>query len=228
MADLGISNAKEQVLNDGSGLVPADLLVSTWAQGKPCAIDVSIVVSAELTTRGGSSIRSAEDDRAASKMHKYKGLCTTKQWNYQPFVADVYGALSSQARTLLSHYMDSKLNPTVKANPGVCSEVWSGVSGAIVARAGRQWHRMQSMDTPALLPLNCLDWAKRQKLLASHWMEADVIGEDVQDSTGNLAGLQPSFPAFANNCASGSTAIATSTAGLSSNGESMGDDVSES
>ena len=39
----------------------------------------------------------------------------TKQWNYQPFVADVYEALSSQARTLLSHYMDSKLNPTVKA-----------------------------------------------------------------------------------------------------------------
>ena len=145
MADLGISVAKEQGLNDGSGLVPADLLVSTWAQGKPCAIDVSIVVSAELTTRGGSSIRSAEDDRAASKMHKYKGLCTTKQWNYQPFVADVYGALSSQARTLLSHYMDSKLNPIVKANPGVCSEVWSGVSGAIVARAGRQWHIMQSM-----------------------------------------------------------------------------------
>ena len=66
-------------------------------------------------------------------MHKYKGLCTTKQWNYQPFVADVYGALSSQARTLLSHYMDSKLNPTVKANPGVCSEVWSGVTGDIVA-----------------------------------------------------------------------------------------------
>ena len=145
LADLGISVAKEQGLNDGSGLVPADLLVSTWAQGKPCAIDVSIVVSAELTTRGGSSIRSAEDDRAASKMHKYKGLCTTKQWNYQPFVADVYGALSSQARTLLSHYMDSKLNPTVKANPG------------------RQWHRMQSMDNPALLPLNCLDWVKRQK-----------------------------------------------------------------
>ena len=86
--------AKEQDLNDRSGLVPADLLVSTWAQGKPCAIDVSIVVSAELTTRGGSSIRSAEDDRAASKMHKYKGLCTTKQWNYQPFVADVYGRLA--------------------------------------------------------------------------------------------------------------------------------------
>ena len=186
MADLGISVAKEQGLSDGSGLVPADLLVSTLAQGKPCAIDVSIVVSAELTTRGGSSIRSAEDDRAASKMHKYKGLCTTKQWNYQPFVADVHGALSSQARTLLSHYMDSKLNPTVKANPGVCSEVWSGVSGA---RAGRHWHRMQSMDTPALLPLNCLDWAKRQKLSASHWMEADVIGKDVQDGTGNLAFL---------------------------------------
>ena len=111
----------------------------------------------------------------------------------------------------------------MKANPGVCSEVWSGVTGAIVARAGRQWHRMKSVDTPASLPLNCLDLAKRQKLLASHWIEADVIGEYVQDSTGNLAGLQPSFSAFANNCASGSTAITTSTAGLSSNGESMGE-----
>ena len=90
-------------------------------------------------------------------------------------MADVYGALSSQARTLLSHYMDSKLNPTVKVNPGVCLEVWSGVMGAIVARAGR-----------------------------FSWFTAHVL------------------------CPCWFTVPGVFHAGLSSNSESMGDDVSES
>ena len=133
LADLGMTVRREQSLKDGSNLIPADLLVAAWSQGKPRAVDVSIAIPAELTARGPSAGTAAEDQRYVTKMRKYQQLCEAQQWSYHPFVADAYGALSSQARAFLSGLLDPKRIPALHDDPGLFNEVWSALSGAVVS-----------------------------------------------------------------------------------------------
>jgi len=90
-------------------------------------------------------------------------------WHFEPFVADIFGALSPSARRVVDKFTSSlftKLAPeeALKA----VADVWCAVSAATIFRAAFMLHRALESDSPIGIPLHKLDWPSNKRLRASY------------------------------------------------------------
>ena len=114
-------------------------------------------------TRASSSISSTStttlmDQAAHQKEQKSKLICKAAGWNFQPFVADTYGAMRQDARDFISRLIrkcSHKFAPMDAAEAG--RAIWSTVSTAIISRAVQQLCCLASSDSPFGLPLQHLN-----------------------------------------------------------------------
>ena len=148
LAKADIAAAKEQNLPN-SAERPADILVSSWG-GRTIALDFTIVTpSRASSTTSSTSNTTLMDQAAAQKQNKSQLACEAAGWVFQPFVADTYGALRTNARSFISHFIQKnhhKFYPLDEADAG--RAIWSTVSAAIISRAAQQLCKLALTDSP--------------------------------------------------------------------------------
>ena len=138
---------------------PADVLFTSW-RGRPTAIDFTIITptrpSAAAVT--SSSSTSLMDQAAQHKQRKYQEACQAAGWLFQPFVADVYGAVRCDARGLITRFIKRfhhRFFPEDEAAAG--QAIWSAISSAALSRAAMQLGRLSAADKPMGMAVNMLD-----------------------------------------------------------------------
>ena len=119
-----------------------------------------------------------------------KAQCHAAGWFFQPFVADTYGALRSDARwclvsRLITRY-SAKFYPLTESEAG--KSIWAAISGATMARVGLQLGRLHILDKPLGMPLNTLNLYTNR--LGSSILP--TLPANNQRSTGNVSQIQPS------------------------------------
>ena len=98
------------------------------------------------------------DQAAELKIRKSKALCEAAGWEFRPFVADMYGAIRSDGRALVSRVIKRcapRLLPQSEAEAG--RAIWSAVTAAVMARVAMQLGRLSLFDQPLGIPLHGLD-----------------------------------------------------------------------
>ena len=126
---------REQALPSSPSLRPADLLVLGWKDGKPLALDFTVITPA-LNETPGSEIRVAASLlvlACAAKVRRYRAACERDGWSLQPFAADVFGALHPSARRIV-HCGGSDFQVLFP----FATLVWRALSTASVLRAAHQ------------------------------------------------------------------------------------------
>ena len=82
------------------------------------------------------------DQATRAKLNKSRALCNTDNWDFEPFVADTYGTLSSDACAMIRHLINrrhQRFEPLTPAETG--RAFWSTLTGAVVSRAAMQLNR---------------------------------------------------------------------------------------
>ena len=97
-AMLGPSREAEGLL-PGSDDRPADILIPYWSQGKPTAIDVSVVSPFQAAYRRRCSVdgAAAVEGRYREKMRNYHDRCEAEGIVFLPFVVDTFGGWQEAA-----------------------------------------------------------------------------------------------------------------------------------
>ena len=131
---------------------PADLLVHAW-NGRPLAIDFTIVTPTAPSAARGPSAELLLDSAAVAKMRRNAEPCARAGWVCQPFVCDVFGAIRSDARKLITTLIQKRLLRNPSERPAeVGKRFWSAVTTAAVARAAVQLARLATLDCSELCP----------------------------------------------------------------------------
>ena len=120
------------------------------------------------------------DVREKLKLKRYAEACDAQGWDYAPFVADAFGALSSQARRILGDLLDTKLEGQSPEGAAARAEVWGALTGAAFTRAARQRVRARASDKPAGLAVSLLDFTHTWKLTPNHWLPPPVVPPESQ------------------------------------------------
>ena len=155
----GVGVLSEQRL-PGREEKPADLLHPNW-RGRPTAIDFTIitpVAASALNRLPSSSSTTLMDQAAQAKNRKSLALCNAIGWNFQPFVADSFGALKSDARNMVSRLINrhhERFSPLTQEEAG--RAIWSTITSAIMARVAMQLGRLTILDKPFDMPVQGLN-----------------------------------------------------------------------
>ena len=88
-----------------------------------------------------------------AKMRNNCVPCALAGWVCQPFVCDVFGAIRSDARKLISTLINKRLALAPMERPTeVGKRFWSAVTSAALARAAVQLARLTALDSAGLCP----------------------------------------------------------------------------
>ena len=129
------------------------------------------------------------DQAAMAKERKSKEACRAAGWDFQPFVADTYGALRYDARNLISRLISrhhARFFPLSEAEAG--SAVWSAISAAAVSRAAFQLGRLMTMDNPNGMPLHTLNLSTSRQAISTA-----TLPPQQHHSMGIVHPFQPSY-----------------------------------
>ena len=121
----------EQHTDLNPNLRPADLLVFGLFP-RPLALDVTVW---SRHSDGADTL----DVVVQRKNAAAKTKCNRQGWTFQPFAADVYGALHPNARRLISRLAGILQRSATDANLSL--HVWMSLSAAVVSRAAGQLAR---------------------------------------------------------------------------------------
>ena len=157
LAKAGVPAATEQHLPDSLNQ-PADVLPSSW-RGRTVAVDFTIITPTRPSTRVSSTSTTTLMDQAAeNKLKKSSSACQAAGWGFQPFVADSYGAMRSDARGFISHFIHGyhqRFSPLDEKEAG--RTIWSSIFSAIVSRAAQQLGQLSMIVSPFGVPTNGLE-----------------------------------------------------------------------
>ena len=98
------------------------------------------------------------DQATCAKLNKSRAPCNTDNWDFEPFVADTYGTLSSDARAMIRHLINrrhQRFEPLTPAETG--RAFWSTLTGAVVSRAAMRLNRHALIDRPLGMAFDGLD-----------------------------------------------------------------------
>ena len=144
----------------GSNVRPADILLSGWG-AKPLAVGFTVVTpgrQSSVSSCTSSTATSIMDQATRAKLNKSRAPCNTDNWDFEPFVADTYGTLSSDARAMIRHLINrrhQRFEPLTPAETG--RAFWSTLTGAVVSRAAMQLNRHALIDRPLGMAFDGLD-----------------------------------------------------------------------
>ena len=131
---------------------PADLRVHCW-NGRPLAIDFTIVTPTATSAVRGPAAELLLDHAVMAKMRNNCVPCALAGWVCQPFVRDVFGAIRSDARKIISTFINKRLTLSPMERPAeVGKRFWSAVTSAALARAAVQLARLPALDSAGLCP----------------------------------------------------------------------------
>ena len=100
----------------------SDIHMATWRE-KQVAINFTVITPTLSSAQGASSTSATTmmDQAVTAKERKSKEACRAAGWEFQPFVADTYGAIRSDAPALISrliHRHHSRFFPLSEAEAG--------------------------------------------------------------------------------------------------------------
>ena len=83
---------------------PGDVLISRLDSNGPCAVDITVrhTLAPSHPVRVAGDLHGWAARQEAEKHAKYDATCRSLGWSFVPFVADCYGALGKEGRTLMS------------------------------------------------------------------------------------------------------------------------------
>ena len=145
----GLPVTKEQHLPQSLDR-PADLLLSSW-RGRTVALDFTIVTpirASAVSKTTTTSTTTLMDQAAEQKLKKSQDACRAAGWVFQPFVADTFGALRSDARSFVTRFIKNYHHRIAPNNAEAGKAVWSAISGAVVSRAAQQLNILSITDSP--------------------------------------------------------------------------------
>ena len=164
----GYTTLREQALPSSPSLRPADLLVLGWKAGKPLALDFTVITPA-LNETPGSEIRVAAsllDLACAAKVRRYRAACERDGWSFQPFAADVFGALHPSARRIVEVVISKyeRQHPYPLSSPVRAGQPFSGWAkkGVLVEQALFSECRISGRYQ------YCLDWVSQHVMVMSN------------------------------------------------------------
>ena len=148
---------------------PADLLLSSW-RGRTVALDFTIITptrTSAVKTTTTTSVTTLMDQAAEQKIKKSQEACRAAGWVFQPFVADTFGALRSNARTFVTRFIKNYHHRIADDEQQAGKAVWSAISAAAISRAAQQLGRLTIADNPLGMPLNGLALQTSRTLLST-------------------------------------------------------------
>jgi hypothetical protein len=131
---------------------PADLEIVNWHEGKPAAVDPTVIHSLNVSQdwRSASALAVVEAAEEAKVQH-YEASCERAGMQFHPVGMDLFGGFGPRAseflKTLFSRYARHSARATELLNPGqLQKECWERVSVALHKAVGRQLVRFMGRE----------------------------------------------------------------------------------
>ena len=157
-AAAGYTVLSEQTIPSNHALRPADILIHNWKEGKPLALDFT-VSTPSLNADSDPELKIAASmlyQACQKKVRHYRQACERDGWLFQPFAADVFGAIHPTARKIAEAIIQrfEEKHTECKTYP-FATFVWRALTSASVMRAATQTmaSAMQPSGTAVLLQL---------------------------------------------------------------------------
>jgi len=135
----GFTVRKEQATPERSR--PGDVFVSRLDANGPAAVDITVrhPLAPSRVLPATFDVDRWRAQQEADKVRKYHAQCSRLGWSLVPFVADCYGGLGTEARTLVSTCLKQiAAQQEVGFRRGAEAEVWQGLLLPLAKEVGRQ------------------------------------------------------------------------------------------
>jgi len=159
-AAAGYTVLSEQTIPSNHALRPADILIHNWKEGKPLALDFT-VSTPSLNADSDPELKIAAsmlDQACQKKVRHYRQACERDGWLFQPFAADVFGAIHPTARKIAEAIIQrfEEKHTECKTYP-FATFVWRALTSASVMRAATQTMAMAMKPSGTAVLLQLLE-----------------------------------------------------------------------